>query len=326
LAGAGLSLRFHRGRQRVRSECDEARFERLHGLGTVSQLRILPLVDAVAARHRLLTESGVSYLVTADELKILFDVGLNGWGRWRSPLLRNARALHVDLSTVDLIVISHPHPDHVGGVRPALRRSFAIPDLSLRLPGAQALTPVPMRHPYVRCHYAAAPVIAGPGVATTGIIPRMLFFLGRTSEQALLVNVKDRGVVIIVGCGHQGVPRLLARVESLVGTPIYGVVGGLHLPVHGLRAQDVLGTAKWPWQRTGESDLEKAIESLQRRSPRLIALSPHDSSQWTLSRFRTIFRERYRTIRVGEEILVEATPQLEGSWPPKTPEAIRPSP
>jgi 7,8-dihydropterin-6-yl-methyl-4-(beta-D-ribofuranosyl)aminobenzene 5'-phosphate synthase len=322
VSGAGLSLRFRNGRRRVDSERDEARFERLDGLGTVSQLRILPLVDAEASRHGLMTESGVSYLVIADEQRILFDVGFNGRGPRRSPLLHNARALNVDLAGIDMIVISHPHPDHVGGVRPALRRSFAIPDATLRPHAARALTPIPMRHPYIRCEWAPAPVVAGPGVATTGTIARMLFFFGRTSEQALVANVEGKGVVVLVGCGHQGLQRLLARVESLVSAPIYGVVGGLHLPVHGLRAQDVLGTDKWPWQRTSERDAEEAVELLQRRSPRLIALSPHDSSQWTLSLFKRAFGGRYRTIRIGEEIVVGRAPQFEDPSPATLSETI----
>jgi 7,8-dihydropterin-6-yl-methyl-4-(beta-D-ribofuranosyl)aminobenzene 5'-phosphate synthase len=323
LIAAGLSLRFRRGRLRVRSESDEARFEMLHGLGTVSRLQILPLVDAEASRHDLMTESGVSYLITADELRILFDVGFNGRGRRRSPLLENARVLNVDLAAVDLVVISHAHPDHVGGVRPALRRSFEIADPGLRLPSARVLTPVPMSHPHIRCEWSPAPVIAGPGVATTGTISRMLFFFGRTPEQALMVNVKGKGVVIVVGCGHQGLPRLLARVESLISAPICGVVGGLHFPVHGLHAQDLLGTAKWPWQRTSERDVEEALGWLQRGCLALIALSPHDSSRWTLARFRQAFGERYQTIRVGEEIVIGPAPHASGAPSSTVPEPAR---
>lgn len=306
LVGAGLSLRFARGRQRAESEWRAGSLAPLDGLGSVSELRILPLVDAEAPADGLLVEHAVSYLVTVDELRILFDVGLGAGARRRSALVHNANALNVDLSSVDLVVISHPHPDHTGGPRAAVRRSFDIPDPGLDLSDVTALTPVPMHHRAARCEHVAAPRVIGPGIATTGAIPRMLFFLGWTQEQALLVNVRDRGVVVIVGCGHQGIERLLARVEALVQTPIYAIMGGLHLPVHGLRAQGFIGTAKWPWQRTTEGDVTDAIDVLRRRQPVLVAVSPHDSSPWTLDRFATAFGSGYRTIRVGEEIHIAA--------------------
>jgi 7,8-dihydropterin-6-yl-methyl-4-(beta-D-ribofuranosyl)aminobenzene 5'-phosphate synthase len=59
-------------------------------------------------------------------------------------------------------------------------------------------------------------------------------------------------------------------------------------------------------QRTREPDVAAAIEALERRSPHLVALSPHDSSRWTLARFGEVFGDRHRTIRVGEEIRVDA--------------------
>jgi 7,8-dihydropterin-6-yl-methyl-4-(beta-D-ribofuranosyl)aminobenzene 5'-phosphate synthase len=267
-------------------------------------VRILPLVDAEGAADRLITESGVSYLVVADELRILFDLGLSA-GR-RSPLVENAGYLGIDLSSIDLVVISHPHPDHVGGICAAARRTFHAPSALLSATSVRALTPVPMSHPQLTCEHAASPTVLAAGVATTGTISRALFFFGRTPEQALLVDVEDKGLVVIVGCGHQGVPRLLERVEALSRSPIYGVVGGLHLPVHGLLAQDVLGTANWPWQRTNESVVESTIDALERRSPMLVAVSPHDSSRWARDRFKEAFGDRYRTIRVGEEIRVKA--------------------
>jgi 7,8-dihydropterin-6-yl-methyl-4-(beta-D-ribofuranosyl)aminobenzene 5'-phosphate synthase len=300
----GLAARYLVGRARVEREWRDARPGRLDDLGTVSRLRILPLVDAEAGADRLLTESGVSYLVVADELRILFDLGLNA-GR-RSPLVENANHMGIDLCSIDVVVISHRHPDHVGGIRAAARRTFRAPDELLSAPSARALTPVPMSHPRLPCEDAALPIVLAAGVATTGTISRALFFFGRTPEQALLVNVEGKGLVVIVGCGHQGVPRLLERVEALSSSPIHATVGGLHLPVHGLLAQDILGTANWPWQRTKESVVESAIDALEHRSPKLVAVSPHDSSRWARDRFKEAFGDRYRTIRVGEEIRVEA--------------------
>ena len=309
----GLAARFQIGRARVEREWRDARPGRLDDFGTLSRVRILPLVDAEGAADRLMTESGVSYLVIADERRILFDLGLSA-GR-RSPLVENANYLGIDLSSIDLVVISHPHPDHVGGIRSAATRTFHAPDAILGATSTRALTPVPMSHPHLRCEHAASPTVLAAGVATTGTISRALFFFGRTPEQALLVNVEGRGLVVVVGCGHQGVPRLLERVEALSSSPIHAVVGGLHLPVHGLLAQDILGTANWPWQRTQESVVESTIDALERRSPKRVAVSPHDTSRWALDRFKEAFGDRYRTIRVGEEIRVEAPVE-----PPRRPQ------
>jgi 7,8-dihydropterin-6-yl-methyl-4-(beta-D-ribofuranosyl)aminobenzene 5'-phosphate synthase len=302
--GAGLAARFQIGRARVESEWRDALPGHLDDFGTVSRLRIVPLVDAEAAEDRLMTEPGVSYLVIADELRILFDLGLNAGRRW--PLVENAIYLGIDLSLIDLVVISHAHPDHVGGIRAAARRTLHVPDAVLSATSAKAVTPVPISHPQLRCEHAASPTVLAAGVATSGTISRALFFFGRTPEHALLVNVQGKGLVVIVGCGHQGVPRLLKRVEALSSSPIHGVVGGLHLPVHGLLAQDIIGTANWPWQRTEESVVESTIAALERRTPKLVALSPHDSSRWTVDRFTEAFGDRYRTILVGEEIRVDA--------------------
>lgn len=231
---AALAVRFQLGRKLAEDEWSDLQPQPLENLGMASSVRILPLVEAESADPRLLTEPGVAYLIDVDGHRILFDLGFNGRGR--SPLVENARQLGVDLSSVDLVVISHPHPDHVGGVRPALGRSLHVSaDTGLR-PTAKVLAPVLMRSQGMRCAYTAAPTVLRTGVAKTGTIQRTLFFFGRTPEQALLVNVKRRGLVLIVGCGHQGVPRLLARVEALIDAPLYGIVGGLHLPVHGLIA------------------------------------------------------------------------------------------
>lgn len=46
------------------------------------------------------------------------------------------------------------------------------------------------------------------------------------------------------------------------------------------------------------------IQSIRERGPSLVALSGHDSSKWTLETFAQAFGDRYRTMRVGEEIVI----------------------
>ena len=82
----------------------------------------------------------------------------------------------------------------------------------------------------------------------------------------------------------------------LFDEPVYGVIGGPHYPVtasplvqFGLPVQRIASTGKWPWDPINRQDVETAIAYLQRRHPQLIALSPHDSCDWSIDAFRQAF-------------------------------------
>ena len=88
----------------------------LAGLGTAKSLSILPLIEFYTGGPGLAGEPGVSYLVTVDGMKILFDVGRNVSEEHPSPLLRNMEALGLSPADIDAVFISHCHLDHVGGI------------------------------------------------------------------------------------------------------------------------------------------------------------------------------------------------------------------
>jgi 7,8-dihydropterin-6-yl-methyl-4-(beta-D-ribofuranosyl)aminobenzene 5'-phosphate synthase len=49
-------------------------------------------------------------------------------------------------------------------------------------------------------------------------------------DQALIVNVRDRGLVVITGCGHAGVVNIARYAQRLTGgQPLYALLGGFHL-------------------------------------------------------------------------------------------------
>src|SRR5690349_10749836 len=131
-------------------------------------------------------------------------------------------------------------------------------------------------------------------VATTGPLPVELFILGYTLEQALVVHVQGKGLVLIIGCGHPGVEALVTRAEQVFQRPIYGVIGGLHLPVTDDRArlgplmpQQLLGAPNPPWRPIGHADLQRAVTYLQGKRIELVAVSAHDSCDASLRAFAT---------------------------------------
>jgi 7,8-dihydropterin-6-yl-methyl-4-(beta-D-ribofuranosyl)aminobenzene 5'-phosphate synthase len=113
---------------------------------------------------------------------------------------------------------------------------------------------------------------------------------------------------MIVGCGHPSLARLLERARAVTGVPLYGLVGGLHFPVTvsrvGKGRQTIIGNGKLPWQRITRREAREAAALLAGLDLGLVALSAHDSCDWTLGVFKETLGDRYRTVRAGEEIVV----------------------
>jgi 7,8-dihydropterin-6-yl-methyl-4-(beta-D-ribofuranosyl)aminobenzene 5'-phosphate synthase len=142
-------------------------------------------------------------------------------------------------------------------------------------------------------------------------LPRAMFWLGPVAEQALVVNVRGFGLVLVTGCGHPRIEQILAVTEEVLGIPIQAVIGGLHLPVHALGTplipQAVLGNPHWPWRPIGEDDVAHVLAEVEERRPRLVALSGHDSTPWTFDAFTARFADSFRPLRVGEWIKIDTS-------------------
>jgi metal-dependent hydrolase (beta-lactamase superfamily II) len=303
-------IRLSRGIDKAEQAWREYQPPSLGDFGSTRSLSILPLVDWHASRPELETEAGVSYLIQTDRSTILFDVGYNSGNRDPSPLLHNMKALGVGIQDFDTIVISHNHLDHVGGMKWAQQRTFSLGTEQLDLTEKRAFTPVPMTYPGLTRVHAKEPTVIAEGVATTGTIPRQLF-IGWVEEQALAINVADRGLVLIVGCGHQTVPKLVDRTRAVFSEPIHGLVGGLHYPVPkgravvlGIPIQRLIASGNGPFSPVNQDEIAANIDTLRQLNLELIGLSGHDSSDEVIQQFREAFGPAHRDVRVGEPIVV----------------------
>jgi 7,8-dihydropterin-6-yl-methyl-4-(beta-D-ribofuranosyl)aminobenzene 5'-phosphate synthase len=281
----------------------------LDDIGSVERLEILPLIDWYTENETLVGEAGVAYVIRADDKTILFDTGANWKNEDPSPLLRNMRALGVPMDQVDAVVISHPHPDHTGGLHARQRNMFALSPTDVDLSGRKAFVPSPLTHQTAEVILSERPTVIYPGIATTGVILRALWRFGLTPEQALAVHVRGKGIVLIVGCGHMGLGRLIQRYRQLFDEPLYALFGGLHFPVTASRtrrpSQKWAGTGKLPWQRITRREVNAAVAELAAAHPHLVGISSHDSCDWSVGRFREAFGDHYRAIVVGRGITVD---------------------
>lgn len=289
------------------------------GIGTTESLTILPLIDWYTKNGELTGEPGVSYLIKTDHNTILFDLGFNEHNEHPSPLLRNMSKLGISLDDIDTLVISHPHMDHVGGIKNQFKKTFSLSKEYVDLSDKVIFLPPGMTHPDFNVIQVHRPIRIARGVISTGPIYRSIFLggglfpMGFTPEQALAINVKDKGTVIIVGCGHQGLDRILELVHQLFNKSIYGIIGGLHFPVTESRiskldgkiqGQKLFGTGKLPWDPITKEEVMSQISNLKSYKPSLVSLSAHDSCDWSIETFKEEFGPNYRELVVGQKITI----------------------
>ncbi len=281
-------------------------------VGEVDSVSIKFVIDFFPLNEKFKGEAGVSYFVSADGYNVMFDTGFNSKNKEPSPLLHNAELMGIRLpSDIDSIVISHMHLDHIGGIENQLKKTFSLSKNDLDLSGIPAFVPVKMTHPTADVIVNQTPTILHKGIFISEPLPSMLYFMGRTPEQALIVNIKNKGLVVIVGCGHQKVQNLVNYLERLIPIPVYAVIGGVHLPVTqsrevrlGIPMQKFLGTGKPPWSPPSKHDVEELMKFLKMKNVVKVGISAHDSCDYTIDRFREEWKENFIEVRAGAEVVL----------------------
>ena len=258
-------------------------------LEATSKLEIIPLYENDRASESLEQGHGVSYLIRTDSTTAILDLGHNPDEAAKLPSLQNLQALGIAWDEIDAVVISHPHPDHVGGIKAWQNKTISFGDFKGSFGKLTIYTPIPMVSPSAKIEHSDQPTLISRDMATTGALPYpevfpIYLFNAKGYEQGLVFDVEEEGLVLITGCGHPTLEKLVLRAETLYGKKVVGVVGGLHY-----------GEARL-------EDLQPHIQFLASREPKLIALSPHDSSATVIEAFSSAFPEAYQAIRVGEII------------------------
>ncbi len=199
--------------------------------------------------------------IETEDRPILFDTG------W-SPrnVLENAKALGIDLSRAEDLVLSHHHADHTGGLV-VLRTELAKknPEALSRIHVARGIfTPRPgesgsERNPMIAARQEIEatgaefivydePAEIAPGVWLTGPVPRSHdektyprgpgFVLQTAAgvapddvpESQSLVALAQGGPILVSGCGHAGLVNTLEHTHAhITEQPVQSAIGGFHL-------------------------------------------------------------------------------------------------
>ena len=270
-----------------------------------AQDKVTILYDAFGESKELTRDWGYSALVEHNGKRILFDTGNDA-----AIFEHNVKALGVDLTKLDFVVISHRHADHAAGLRYVLKLN---PNVTVYVPadGANGFGGVPIPKTFLGAdeslpmkmryfggadpeHFTEGKLYdAGNFVAVnqlTEVLPGI--FLVRTVSQKkgtlelpelTLAIKRPNGLLLVDGCSHAGIEAIL-EAASAVDPRTEIVFGGLHLVTTPVEEIDVLvENLKMKWK-------------VQRIAP------GHCTGEPAFARLKKAYRENYLYAGLGTRI------------------------
>ncbi|MEO8166505.1 MAG: MBL fold metallo-hydrolase [Betaproteobacteria bacterium] len=255
---------------------------------TATPARVTVLYDAFGKDSSLKKDWGFSALVEVGGKRILFDTGNNS-----DIFAHNVKTKGVDLTRLDFVVITHRHGDHIGGLNYLLSVNPTVPIYAPKenfgifgasLPGTfyrrNDSLPPEMRYydgkPPDTLHFGTPwPEAKFTWITeTTEIAPGMHLILLKgpwgvdldVMELSLAIDTPE-GIVLLVGCSHPTIEKIVAAAKAAINKPVHLLLGGLHLlPANDAETQRIANALhdKVEWIAPGHCTGEPAFEILQK--------------------------------------------------------------
>lgn len=197
----------------------------------MKNVKITCISENTSFKHSLLASHGQSLLVEIDNTKYLFDTTEIYEG-----LVYNMKNLNINLSDINTIIMSHNHLDHSGGLFKLIdklenQKLFLPPDMmslneetyNVSYRGANKEEAIKKLLDYKNTIVVNDAIQLEENVFITGPLE------AEVKEQSIVLNVPNKGLVLIVGCSHPGLPAVVDKAREITrNNKIYGIVGGLH--------------------------------------------------------------------------------------------------
>jgi 7,8-dihydropterin-6-yl-methyl-4-(beta-D-ribofuranosyl)aminobenzene 5'-phosphate synthase len=191
-----------------------------------NKLSIQILYDDIGYDTAITPAYGFSCFIHFENENILFDTGTDG-----KILLENMNKCGISPDSVEIVVISHNHYDHLGGLMDFFNEN---PEVKIYMSkevfpnaGANAINQIKSTVNLVKNQIVPVSDInniykISDNIYSTG------FFGSGIPEQSLILDT-EKGIIIITGCAHQGIVNVVRRAKDYFNKPIFSLFGGFHL-------------------------------------------------------------------------------------------------
>jgi 7,8-dihydropterin-6-yl-methyl-4-(beta-D-ribofuranosyl)aminobenzene 5'-phosphate synthase len=211
---------------------------------------ITTLVENTSLLKEFKCKHGLSLHIKTNKHNILFDLGSNGL------FIENAIKLNIDISDVDILVISHGHKDHGGALKLFLQHNskakiyinkdafnkyytsvlgalkfYVGLDDRLQFNERIIFTEDIFQIDEDICLFSNVPKKYETSNLNDSLFIKIdgkYYKDDFTHEQSLLIRENDK-YILIAGCAHKGIVNIIDKAEEIMDSNLSTVIGGFHL-------------------------------------------------------------------------------------------------
>ena len=276
-----------------------------------TQAQITVLYDAFGKSSDMHKDWGYAALVEYGGKRILFDTGNNP-----DILAHNAQVKGIDLSKLDFVVMSHRHGDHMGGLSYVLKVNPTVKIYAPKegLGGVYGSDPPSTFYrkdaslpPEQRYYDGAPPDIMRFGSAWPGAnfqlvdrdteIAPDIHLIALVSDKPGTLELRElslaistpEGIVIVVGCSHPGIDKIVAS-ASTINPRVHLIAGGVHLVT------------------ASDSDIDRIVTTLHDQFKVDYVVPGHCTGEPAFTALRKAFGNRYIYAGLGTTVSLNKLP------------------
>lgn len=273
-------------------------------------MRIVNLIENTKGERDCVFEHGFSFYIETENHKLLVDTGASG------AFMENAKGLGIDLTKVDLVILSHGHYDHAGGIMEFVRQNGTAL-IYMRQNAGEAyyhksaqtekyigIDPEILKLPqvvFVDGDYR----IDSQLYLFSGVTGRRLFPEGNlelkcrrgdsflqddfSHEQYLVILQEDKRI-LVSGCAHNGILNILEKYRCIFGGNPDVVISGFHMR-----------------KKNGYSDLDVAVmrETAQElQKTKTIFYTGHCTGEYPYEVMKEILGGQMVYVHSGDEVII----------------------
>ena len=196
-------------------------------------MEIKILSDNTVYRDGIRAEHGLSFWLKYDGQQYVFDTGQG------MVITQNAERMGINLAQIEGVFISHSHDDHLGGLgkilalnpavkvygHPAIKKTYQQKMEEKRTVNNQVSGRPARIENFIPVE---KPLKITEGLWLTGTLPGENKHKEARIENSLVCET-SRGLVVLVGCSHAGIIKILNHIKVLSNKPVLAAAGGFHL-------------------------------------------------------------------------------------------------